>query len=67
MTLNFVAVIKALLVMVYLTMRMILVFVLMMVMTLVMLVMLVMMVVGVIRKVDANGEATIKGGKTKPK
>ena len=66
MTLNFVAVIKAL-VMVYLTMRMILVFVLMMVMTVVMLLILVMMVVGVIRKVDANGEATIKGGKTKPK
>ena len=63
MTLNFVAVIKAL-VKVFLTMRMILVFVVMMVMTLVM---LVMMVVGVIRKVDANGEATIKGGKTKPK
>ena len=63
MTLNFVVVIKAL-VMVYLTMRMILVFV---VMTVVMLVILVMMVVGVIRKVDANGEATIKGGKTKPK
>ena len=66
MTLNFVAVIKAL-VMVYLTMGMILVFVLMMVMTVVMLLILVMMVVGVIRKVDANGEATIKGGKTKPK
>ena len=66
MTLNFEVVIKAL-VMVYLTMRMILVFVVMMVMTVVMLVMLVMMVVGVIRKVDANGEATIKGGKTKPK
>ena len=61
MTLNFVAVIKAL------VMRMVLVFVVMMVMTLVMLVILVMMVVGVIRKVDANGEATIKGGKTKPK
>ena len=63
MTLNFVVVIKAL-VMVYLTMRMILVFV---VMTVMMLLILVMMVVGVIRKVDANGEATIKGGKTKPK
>ena len=61
MTLSFVAVIKAL------VMRMVLVFVVMMVMTLVMLVILVMMVVGVIRKVDANGEATIKGGKTKPK
>ena len=36
-------------------------------MMIVMLVILVMMVVGVIRKVDANGEATIKGGKTKPK
>ena len=46
-------------------MRMILVFVVMMM--IVMLVILVMMVVGVIRKVDANGEATIKGGKTKPK
>ena len=66
MTLNFVAVIKAL-VMVFLTMRMILVFVVMVVMNMVMLVILVMMVVGVIRKVDANGEATIKGGKTKPK
>ena len=66
MTLNFVVVIKAL-VMDYLTMRMIFEFVVMMVMMLVMLVMLVMMVVGVIRKVDANGEATIKGGKTKPK
>ena len=66
MTLNFVAVIKAL-VKVFLTMRMILVFVVMMVMTVVMLLILVMMVVGVIRKVDANGEATIKGGKTKPK
>ena len=63
MILNFVVVIKAL-VKVFLTMRMILVFV---VMTVVMLVILVMMVVGVIRKVDANGEATIKGGKTKPK
>ena len=49
------------------TMRMILVFVVMMVMTVVMVVMLVMMVVGVIRKLDANGEATITGGKTKPK
>ena len=66
MTLNFVAVIKAL-VMVFLTMRMILVFSVMMVMNMVMLVILVMIVVGVIRKVDANGEATIKGGKTKPK
>ena len=66
MTLTFVAVIKAL-VMVYLTMRMILVFVVFVVMTVVMLFILVMMVVGVIRKVDANGEATIKGGKTKPK
>ena len=66
MTLNFVAVIKAL-VMVYLTMRMILVLVVMMVVMVMMLVILVMIVVGVIRKVDANGEATIKGGKTKPK
>ena len=63
MTLNLVAVIKAL-VIANLTVRMILVFVLMMV---IMLLILVMMVVGVIRKVDANGEATIKGGKTKPK
>ena len=39
----------------------------MMVMVVAMLLILVMMVVGVIRKVDANGEATIKGGKTKPK
>ena len=43
------------------------VFVVMMVVIVMMLVIIVMMVVGVIRKVDANGEATIKGGKTKPK
>ena len=43
------------------------VLVVMMVVMVMMLVILVMMVVGVIRKVDANGEATIKGGKTKPK